>query len=148
MSFKKNLKLLAFIQIFIAILMLVPMFVSYRYGEARAAHSFLITIGIMVLFSGGVLLVLRKTEITNSSCSSFFDEIVSHTWGFAVFNIDYSAITEAAFLKKTPHHLVVLMGIDAEVGTFFKCPLYAELPETLYGSGTGNPVNHSVRPTL
>ena len=30
MSFKKNIKLLAFIQIFIALLMLVPLGVSYR----------------------------------------------------------------------------------------------------------------------
>ena len=65
MSFKKNIKLLAFIQIFIAILMLVPLFVSYWYGESKAVRSFLITIAMMVLISGGALLILRKTEITN-----------------------------------------------------------------------------------
>ena len=65
MSFKKNIKLLAFIQIFIAILMLVPLGVSYRYGETKAANSFLLTIAMMVLISGGTLLILRKTEITN-----------------------------------------------------------------------------------
>lgn len=65
MSFKKNIKLLAFIQIFIALLMLVPLGVSYRYGETKAANSFLITIAMMVLISGGTLLILRKTEITN-----------------------------------------------------------------------------------
>ena len=65
MSFKKNIKLLAFIQIFIALLMLVPLGVSYRYGETNAANSFLLTIAMMVLISGGTLLILRKTEITN-----------------------------------------------------------------------------------
>ena len=65
MSFKKNIKLLAFIQIFIALLMLVPLGVSYRYGETKAANSFLLTIAMMVLISGGTLLILRKTEITN-----------------------------------------------------------------------------------
>ena len=65
MSFKKNIKLLAFIQIFIALLMLVPLGVSYRYGETKATNSFLLTIAMMVLISGGTLLILRKTEITN-----------------------------------------------------------------------------------
>ena len=65
MSFKKNIKLLAFIQIFIALLRLGPLGVSYRYGETKAANSFLVTIAMMVLISGGTLLILRKTEITN-----------------------------------------------------------------------------------
>ena len=65
MSLKKNIKLLAIIQIFLAFLMLIPLLVSYYYGETRAVISFLITIAVMVLFSGGTLLLLRKTEITN-----------------------------------------------------------------------------------
>ena len=79
MSFKKNIKLLAFIQIFIALLMLVPLFVSYWYGEARAVRSFMITIAMMVIISGGALLVLRKTEITNlRQRDGFF--FVTFTW--------------------------------------------------------------------
>ena len=65
MSLKKNIKLLAIIQIFLAFLMLIPLLVSHYYGETRAVISFLITIAVMVLFSGGTLLLLRKTEITN-----------------------------------------------------------------------------------
>ena len=35
MSLKKNIKLLAIIQIFLAFLMLIPLLVSYFYGETR-----------------------------------------------------------------------------------------------------------------
>ena len=65
MSFRKNIKLLAIIQIFLALLMLVPLAVSYYYHETKAANSFLITIGIMVFLSGSALIILRKTEIKN-----------------------------------------------------------------------------------
>ena len=104
MSFRKNIKLLAIIQIFLAILMLVPLAVSYYYHEAIAANSFLITIGIMVLLSGGALIALRKTEITNLRQRDglffvTFSWIIATSFGAIplVLSGDYSSYSAAFF---------------------------------------------------
>jgi len=79
MNLKKNIKLLAIVQIFLAILMIVPLAVSLHYHEMHAAHAFLITIGVMVVISGGALIVLRKTDLSglNQRDGFFF---VTFTW--------------------------------------------------------------------
>jgi trk system potassium uptake protein TrkH len=79
MDIRKNIKLLAFVQIFLAILMLVPMIISYSYREVRAANSFLFTILAMVIISGGALVVLRKVELSDfRQRDGFF--FVTFTW--------------------------------------------------------------------
>ena len=79
MNLKKNIKLLALIQIFLAILMAVPMLISYSFKEFKAANSFLYTIIVMILISGGALILLRKTELTNfRQRDGFF--FVTFTW--------------------------------------------------------------------
>ena len=79
MDFKKNIKLLAIVQIFIAFLMVVPYLVSLSFGEMRAAHSFLLTMVLMVFLSGAALLILHDTELTNfKQRDGFF--FVSFTW--------------------------------------------------------------------
>ena len=104
MSFKKNIKLLAIIQIFLAVLMVVPLLVSYYYHETKAANSFLMTMGIMVVISGTTLLVLRKTEIKNlRQRDGFF--FVTFSWVIAtsfgaiplVLSGDYSSYSSAFF---------------------------------------------------
>ncbi|MBQ6672339.1 MAG: TrkH family potassium uptake protein [Spirochaetales bacterium] len=79
MNIKKNIKLLALIQIFLAFLMLAPLIVSYHFGEIRAANSFLLTIGLIVIISGGTLFLLRKTEISNLKVRDGFF-FVTFTW--------------------------------------------------------------------
>ena len=79
MNLKKNIKLLALIQIFLAILMAVPMIISYSFKEFRAANSFLYTIIAMIIISGGTLVLLHKTELTNfRQRDGFF--FVTFTW--------------------------------------------------------------------
>lgn len=79
MNLKKNIKLLAIVQIFIAILMVAPYAVSLHYREMQAAHSFLLTIVAMVALSGGALVALRKTELSNfKQRDGFF--FVTFTW--------------------------------------------------------------------
>ncbi len=79
MDLRKNIKLLAIIQIFIAFLMVVPLLVSLYYGEMVAVRSFLITMAIMVAFSGGTLVILRKTEVSNlKQRDGYF--FVTFTW--------------------------------------------------------------------
>jgi len=79
MNLRKNIKLLAFIVIFLAVLMLVPMIISYSYGEIRAAHSFLVTILTMVILSGATLMALRETELSDfRQRDGFF--FVTFTW--------------------------------------------------------------------
>ena len=79
MNIKKDIKLLALIQIFLAFLMLAPLIVSYHFGEIRAANSFLLTIGLIVIISGGTLFLLRKTEISNLKVRDGFF-FVTFTW--------------------------------------------------------------------
>ncbi len=65
MNLKKNIKLLALIQSFVAILMVVPLLVSIGYREFIPARSFAITMAIMLVISGSVIIALRKVEISN-----------------------------------------------------------------------------------
>lgn len=79
MNIRKNIKLLAIVQIFLAILMLVPMIISYSYREVKAANSFLFTILAMVLISGGALVVLKDVELSDfRQRDGFF--FVTFTW--------------------------------------------------------------------
>ena len=79
MDLRKNIKLLAIIVVFLAILMLVPMIISYSYREFRAANSFLVTILTMVVLSGATLLILRDTELSDfRQRDGFF--FVTFTW--------------------------------------------------------------------
>ena len=118
MSLKKNIKLLAFIQIFIAILMLVPLGVSYRYGETKAANSFLITIGIMVLISGGALLVLRTTEITNlRQRDGFF--FVAFTWIIATTFGAIPLILSGEFSSYSAAFFEIMSGFTTTGATTF-----------------------------
>ena len=79
MNLRKNIKLLALIQIFLAILMAVPMIISYSFKEFKAANSFLYTIIAMILLSGAALLVFNKTELTDfRQRDGFF--FVTFTW--------------------------------------------------------------------
>ena len=104
MNLKKNIKLLAIIQIFLAILMLVPYAVSLGHGEIRSAHSFLLTIAAMVIAAGAVLVVLYDTELTNfKQRDGFF--FVTFTWILAaafgamplVMSGDFSSYSAAYF---------------------------------------------------
>ena len=79
MDIGKNIKLLAIIVVFLAILMLVPMVISYSYREYRSANSFLVTILAMIVISGVTLLILRKTELSDfRQRDGFF--FVTFTW--------------------------------------------------------------------
>ena len=118
MSFKKNIKLLAFIQIFIAILMLVPLFVSYWYGESKAVRSFLITIAMMVLISGGALLILRKTEITNlRQRDGFF--FVTFSWIIATSFGAIPLILSGEFTSYSAAFFEIMSGFTTTGATTF-----------------------------
>lgn len=79
MNFRKDIKLLAIILIFIAFLMLIPMFVSMSFHETKAVKAFLWTIILMVVVSGATLLATRKVEIKNLvQRDGFF--FVTFTW--------------------------------------------------------------------
>lgn len=104
MNFKKNIKLLAIIQIFLAMLMLAPFFVSLYYSEPNAARAFIITIGVMVVISGGTLLALRNVEVKNiNQRDGYF--FVTFTWVIAaafgaiplVISGDFSSYSTAFF---------------------------------------------------
>ena len=79
MDLKKNIKNLAVMQIFLALLMAVPFGVSLGHGEIRTAHAFMFTMLIMEVISGAVLIILRKTELMNfKQRDGFF--FVTFTW--------------------------------------------------------------------
>ena len=65
MNLGKDLRLLASIMIFLALLMLIPFGVSIHFDEMPAVKAFLITILIMVVFSAIVLFFTRKETLRN-----------------------------------------------------------------------------------
>ncbi len=79
MNFRSTIRLLSFIIIFVAALMLLPAFIALHYGEMISARSFAATIGIMLIFSLiGLISTNRTPEIEISAKSSYL--FVTLTW--------------------------------------------------------------------
>ena len=78
MNIKSVIKLLCFIQLFIALLMCVPFALSFVYHEEVASRAFGFTIFIMVAFHSIILLFLRKEVIKIKAKDSYL--FVSLTW--------------------------------------------------------------------
>ena len=81
MNFKSVIKLLCFIQLFIALLMCIPFALSIVYKEQVATEAFLFTISIMVVFHFILLLFLRKEPIKIKAKDSYL--FVNLTWVIA-----------------------------------------------------------------
>jgi trk system potassium uptake protein TrkH len=64
MNWKQNLHLLAYIQLFVATLMAVPMMIAYARGEENAFAAFLLTIMIVWLISVVTLAYVHKNRNT------------------------------------------------------------------------------------
>lgn len=117
MNLKKNIKLLALIQIFLAALMLVPCLISLRYNEMKAARSFIITIGIMVALSGGALLLLRKTELSNFKQRDglFF---VTFTWIIATAFGAIPLVLSGDFTTYSSAYFEIMSGFTTTGATY------------------------------
>ncbi len=79
MNFKSTLRLLSYIIIFVAIIMLIPTAIAYKYGEHTSAKSFLLSIALMLVFSLTGLLVTSKEEKLEISAKSSY-LFVTLTW--------------------------------------------------------------------
>ncbi len=82
MHLGKDLRLLAAIMLFLAMLMLIPMGVSIHYDEMPAVKAFLITIVAIIVISG-VILGLTKKESLNGLMPKDGYIFVVFTWIFA-----------------------------------------------------------------
>ena len=81
MNIKSTIKLLSYIIVFVAAIMLIPTAIAYHYDENNAAIAFLKTIALMLIFSLTGLLATRKEErIEISAKSSYL--FVTLTWVF------------------------------------------------------------------
>ena len=60
MDLKKNIKNLAVMQIFLALLMAVPFGVSLGHGEIRTAHAFMFTMLIMDCHVFSTILIIER----------------------------------------------------------------------------------------
>lgn len=81
MNIKSVIKLLCFIQLFIALLMCVPFSLSFVYHEEVATKAFGFTISLMVIVHLIVLIFLRKEVIKIKAKDSYL--FVSLTWVIA-----------------------------------------------------------------
>lgn len=64
MHLGKDLRLLASIMIFLALLMIIPLGVSLHYDEEPAAKAFLMTIATMVIINSVVLIITKKETLS------------------------------------------------------------------------------------
>ena len=62
LNLRSVFRFLAFIMLFIAAIMLVPMFMAIGYGERRAFTSFAMTVGIMLLASCLTIIITRREK--------------------------------------------------------------------------------------
>lgn len=81
MNVKSVIKLLCFIQLFIALLMAVPLMLAFGYGETEAIKAFSFTITLMVAVHSLILLFLRKEPIKIKAKDSYL--FVTLTWVIA-----------------------------------------------------------------
>ena len=118
MNLRKNIKLLAVIQIFLALLMVVPMLVSLRYKELHAAKAFMTTISVMVAISGGALLVLRKAQVTNlRQRDGFF--FVTFTWIIATAFGAIPLVLSGEFTSYSAAFFEIMSGFTTTGATSF-----------------------------
>ena len=116
MNLKKNIKLLAIIQIFLALLMLVPYAVSLAHGEIRSANSFLLTITAMLILSGAVLVILHDTELTNfKQRDGFF--FVTFTWILAAAFGAMPLIMSGDFTSYSAAYFEIMSGFTTTGAT-------------------------------
>ncbi|MCF0261939.1 MAG: TrkH family potassium uptake protein [Sphaerochaetaceae bacterium] len=79
MDIRKDAKLLALIQIFTAILMVVPLLVSLSFNETEVVKAFIKTIALILVVSITTLILTRKADIsTLKQRDGFF--FVTFTW--------------------------------------------------------------------
>ena len=79
MSYSSVFRFLSYIMLFIAALMLVPLFIAFHYAERSAANGFLLTIALMGLLSFYILhLTHWDKELRIGTRESML--IVSLTW--------------------------------------------------------------------
>ena len=117
MNLKKNIKLLAIVQIFIAILMVAPFAVSLHYREMDAARSFLLTIVAMVALSGGALVALRKTELSNfKQRDGFF--FVTFTWIIATAFGAIPLVLSGDFKTYSSAYFEIMSGFTTTGATY------------------------------
>ena len=81
MNVKSVVKLLCFIQLFIALLMCIPFSLSFVYQEELASRAFGFTILLMVIIHTVLLLFLRKEPIKIKAKDSYL--FVTLTWVIA-----------------------------------------------------------------
>ena len=79
MSIKRVFRLLSYIILFVASLMLIPLCISIYNGETGAVTGFLVSMGAMALFSSLVLAVTGKTDLNMLSQRDAF-LFTSLTW--------------------------------------------------------------------
>ena len=60
MNYRSVFKLLAYIVLFVALLMVLPTILSIYYGETVALFGFLVTLTVMVLLSLVTILILSR----------------------------------------------------------------------------------------
>ena len=82
MNLKQDFRLLALIQIFIGLFMGIPAIIAYCWQEKAALHSFLLTMGLVALFSFLVLFVCRDRKSGRMSPADGF-LFVTLTWVLA-----------------------------------------------------------------
>lgn len=79
MNIKSTFKLLSYIIIFVAIIMLIPTAIAYHYGEHNSAKAFLFSIALMLVFSlTGLIATSKEEKIEISAKSSYL--FVTLTW--------------------------------------------------------------------
>ncbi len=79
MNIKSTFKLLSYIIIFVAIIMLIPTAIAYHYGEHNSAKAFLLSIALMLVFSlSGLIATSKEEKIEISAKSSYL--FVTLTW--------------------------------------------------------------------
>ena len=61
-----------------------------------------------------------------------------------LLHIDCSAVDKAVLFEEILHDVIVPVGIHAKMIPLMKCPLYAEAPDTLYGSIACQTVDHGI----
>jgi trk system potassium uptake protein TrkH len=91
-NWRLDLRLLAYIELFIGILMLIPTGLAYHYQEADALQGFLIAYLAIAMFCSAILLVIRQPKSKAMYARDGY-LVVTLTW---IISTAFSAIPLAA----------------------------------------------------
>lgn len=127
-NWKQDFRLLAFIQLFLGILMGIPTILSFHFKETQAQQAFLLAYACMLLFCLPILFFTRKTENHHLSSRDGY-MFVTLTWIMATTFSAIPLFASGAYVDYSSAFFEVMSGFTTTGATVL--PEIESLPKSI-----------------